>query len=245
MSSKLLRDMLVPLRALSKSIDVVVPDTCYVCGELLVGDESVICAHCLLDLPRTMLHYMQDDAVLSSLATSVPAGRSAAWFRYDKGSDFARLILLMKFGNRPRLGTLLAEKFARELMPTGFFGGIDVIIPIPMYWYKRFRRGYNQTEYVAKGISNITGLPIDTGLRAVRYHSAQARKNAEQRKSNLVGTMAYRGAVDELKGRHVLLVDDIVTTGATMQEAVRALAIDSGVGRVSILSLGRAHSFDI
>jgi len=81
-------------------------------------------------------------------------------------------------------------------------------------------------------------------LRAVRRHPAQARKDAEQRKANLAGTMEYLGDEGALSSRHVLLIDDIVTTGATMREAVRALVEDSGVGRVSILSLGRAHSIN-
>ena len=209
-----------------------------------MGDEKAVCAHCLIDLPRTMLHYVRDDALLNGLSTQVPVGRSAAWIHYEKGTKVARLILTMKFGNRPRLGTAMAETFARELLPTGFFGGMDVIIPIPMHWTRRLRRGYNQTEYVAQGIGNITGLPVDTGLRAIRRHPAQARKNAVERKRNLAGTMEYRGAAGSLAGKHVLLVDDIVTTGSTMQEAVRALACDSGVGRVSILSLGRARSIN-
>ena len=136
----------------------------------------------------------------------------------------------------------MGRKFARELMPTGFLGGMDAIMPRPLHWSRLVKRGYNQTEFIARGISSVTGLPIDAGLRAVRRHPAQARKNVEQRKANLAGTMEYKGGEGALSGRHVLLIDDIVTTGATMREAVRALTQDSGVGRVSILSLGRAHS---
>lgn len=231
---------MTPLTVLGKGIlGFVVPDTCYVCGRPLRGDERAICAHCLIDLPRTMLHYVKDDAVLNGLATQVPVGRSAAWIHYEKGTKVARLILTMKFGNRPMLGTEMGRKFARELMPTGFRRyGCDYAHTIALS--RLVKRGYNQTEFIARGISSVTGLPIDAGLRAVRRHPAQARKNVEQRKANLAGTMEYKGGEGALSGRHVLLIDDIVTTGATMREAVRALTQDSGVGRVSILSLGRA-----
>lgn len=245
MAHEIMRKIMSPLAMLGKgALGFVVPDTCYVCGRLLKGDEKAICAHCLIDLPRTMLHYVQDDVVLNGLATQVPVGRSAAWVHYEKGTKVAHLILTMKFGNRPMLGLEMGRIFARELLPTGFFCGMDLIIPIPLHWSRLIKRGYNQTEFIARGISSVTGLPIDTGLRAVRRHPAQARKNVEQRKANLTETMEYQGEVGELSGRHVLLVDDIVTTGATMREAVRALVQDSGVGRVSILSLGRAHSIN-
>lgn len=220
-----------------------VPARCLVCGRELTYEERFICLHCLLALPRTRMYYVNgDNSGLLDRLVGVPMPRHAAsWFFYDRDSRYAALIREAKYNDRPGLMRHLGRCFAEDAERSDAFSGVDVLMPVPMYGRKEIRRGFNQSEYVALGVSDVTGIPVGDNLEAVRRHSSQTRRSAAQRRRNIAGSFRVESP-QELDGLHVALVDDVITSGATIEECIRTLVAQApGLSAFSIYSLGLAR----
>lgn len=216
--------------------EAVFPAVCECCGRSLVEGERLLCLHCLYDMPRTGYHRDSFSELHKRLAApGLPVERAAAMFHYIKESPYARLIQHAKYNGRPAIDRELARMFATELAAEGFFEGIDMILPIPLHRLKRWRRGFNQSEVIAEGISDVTGIKCGDNLKALP-HSTQTRKNAVERAANMEGKiLAVHG--EELAGKHVLVVDDVITTGATLLAAAKAVLAGANGVKVSVLTL--------
>lgn len=219
-------------------LEYILPRTCHVCGCQLGKDERYLCLKCLSKLPRSNFHRIQNNPMEQRFMGIVPYERCSGLLLYTPNSELATVLHDMKYRKFPGLGRYMGELMGRELLNTGFFNGVDLLMPIPMHWWKRARRGYNQAEQLCIGISKITGIPIDKSLRAVRSHRTQTALNHDQRMQNLkdIFTVAHP---ERLTGKHILLIDDVCTTGATLTAAAEPLvrALDYPAGRLSILSL--------
>lgn len=211
------------------------PVTCQVCGDALVDGEEVICLNCDIRMPRCNYH-LDPDGSESRRFAAEKVSRFASMFPYIRGNEFARLIQKSKYNNHPEIDRKLALKFALELMPSGFFDGIDKLLPVPMHFWKQALRGFNQAAEIACGVSNATGIPVADNLVALHRHSTQTRKNAMQRRLNAGGLFSVVYP-EELSNRHVLVVDDVITTGATILACVDAIRHASPTTEISLLSL--------
>lgn len=165
-----------------------------------------------------------------------PFERATSWLIYSHGDIAARLVHDFKYHKSPRLARRIAVLMAEELSMTGYFNDIDGLIPIPQHWTGRLRRGYNQTEYLAEGIAQHTGIPILGNLRAVRRHRTQTAMTLQQRRDNITGCFAVERP-ERLTGMHLLLIDDVCTTGSTMIEAATTLLNANRSLKISILTL--------
>ncbi len=217
-------------------IDVIFPNVCTVCHRRLVKGENVICLHCLSDLPRTNLHKYRPNKIHERLmAIGMPVEKATSLFYYYRDSPYARLIHDTKYRNRPTVGRTLAMMHTQELKGTDFFDSIDCIVPVPLHLLKHIKRGYNQAEEIARGINSVTSLPIINALSA-SYHKTQTRKDSHQRLLNVKGV--YNVAeVDAIQGKHILLIDDVITTGATLLSCMQAIRQASPSTRISVYSL--------
>lgn len=216
--------------------EAVFPAVCECCGASLVNGEEMLCLQCRYDMPRTGYHRDSFGELHKRLAApGLPIERTAAMFHYVKDSPYARLIQRAKYNGRPAIVRQLAHKFARELADEHFFDGIDMLLPIPLHWKKRLRRGYNQSEEIAMGISEVTAIAIGDNLTALP-HSTQTRKNAAERAANMEGTIRVTHP-EELAGRHVLIIDDVITTGATLLAAAKAVHAGAPDAKISVLTL--------
>ena len=222
---------------------LIAPKLCPVCGRPLMRGETALCLQCLGKLPRCAT-----DGHTASMTTFVsngvaPAGFTAAWFIYNPLSPFADLIRGIKYGDRPRLGRELGRIFGREMLASAspglpWIAGVDVLLPVPSHFTKRMRRGFNQSVEIARGISDATGIPVADNLRARKAHYTQTRKSATERRNNLDDTMVL-DSPHELDGLHTAIVDDIVTTGATAGECVRAISVSGAhPATIGLISLG-------
>ena len=227
---------------LHRVLDVVAPRFCVVCGRRLSVSEQVICAACNLHLPRTDFCRHPLDNVLARLFWGIiPVERAAALFYYEAGSQVANILYDLKYHNHPEIGHVMGRIMAREFQEAGFFDGIDVMVPIPLSRSREFWRGYNQSVELARGISDITGIPVAAkAIRRLRFDKSQTSMRRPERQENVEGVFQLKAA-DAVSGRHVLLVDDVITTGATMTACAREL-LKAGNATVSLLSLGFAKS---
>lgn len=215
---------------------VIYPDICAVCGTTLVAGERVICLGCLAAMPRTAIHLSDFNSIHARLAGPAKVDRTAAYFHYERSSPYAALIHKAKYRGMPRVAATLAGYFTRELLPSGFFDGIDIIEPVPLHILRLITRGYNQSEIIAGAISEITGIAVGRHL-AARYHRSQTRLDAEERAKAARSTFHFAGNPADLDGRHILVVDDVVTTGATLAACCEAIRSAAPSARISVLTL--------
>lgn len=216
------------------------PDRCLICGRLLVGAERALCLECESRIPRTNYHLHPENELVQRLVCHAPILRAAAMFHYVRQSPYTTLIKRAKYNDHPEIDALLASHYARELLNAGFFADIDLLMPVPMHWRKQMRRGYNQAEVIARAMAKVVDIPVADNLVATRRHSTQTRKGAEQRLANTEGVFHLQHPY-ELAGRHVCIVDDVITTGSTIIHCAEAIHLASPSTRLSVLALAAAH----
>lgn len=215
---------------------IISPRVCRICGATLTANEQEMCLACDLAMPRTNVHRQSFNIIHQRLGHHSKVDRAAGWFYYHSKTPYAKMLVDSKYSNQPRIDYNLAKKYAEELIRDDFFDGIDLSVPMPMYWWKKFLRGYNQAEEICRGIESATGIPWDTPLKASRSHGVQSRHSRLQRYSKIANTMTLADP-EAIDGKHILLVDDIITSGASLMEAIRAL-LQGTPAAISVLTLG-------
>lgn len=221
-------------------LDIIYPRMCEVCGRPLLKSESVMCLQCRADMPLTDIHLSPFNDMHRRLASLVPIEKCAAYFYYDRGAPYTRLIHSAKYNGRPYIARELARRFARRLIADNFFDDIDILLPVPMYFWKEVRRGYNQTVHIARGLSSATDIPIGYNLKAVRSHRSQTRSGTFSRWINTSSIYEVTDA-DRLRGLHVAIVDDVITTGATLLHCCEAVHRAVPSAKISVITLAIAR----
>ncbi len=218
-------------------LDWIYPRQCLMCGRLLTVEERHICLPCLMDLPRTTFHLHPENLMEERFRGIFPLERTAALFLYEKGAAVCNIIYSLKYHDQPDIGVFFGRLLAWDILDSGFFEGIDCIIPVPLAPGRLRERGYNQAAMIARGVSSKTGIPVlETRLVRTRENPTQTRQSVRGRFENAERLFEVRHP-EELAGKHVLLVDDVVTTGATIRACADALMVCPGI-RFSVLSLG-------
>jgi len=215
------------------------PRLCPACSEVLYGNENILCLKCMSEFPRTGFHLDRENDMARLFWGRVMIQDAAAFFYYQKGSRFQNLVHEIKYFNQKQLGILLGRWFGDELANTSFCQA-DLIHPVPLHAVKLKKRGYNQSEQIALGLSEAFGIPLETTLiERVVNTDTQTRKTKYERWSNVEGIFRVTKP-DRLKNKHIILVDDVVTTGSTLEAcAAPVLAVEGTT--VSILTLGYAR----
>ena len=211
----------------------VLPDNCPLCDAPLHNGEHPLCLNCLAGIPR-----FRSDSEMVVVGVPGNTIRVKSWFVYHHEDASHRLIHDIKYHDRCKLARKLGREFAMQKLMDET--AIDVILPIPLHWTKRLLRGYNQSREIARGIRDVTGISVGKHLYATRLHGTQTRSNREQRADNVKGTYAVRKG-HELNGKHVALLDDVITTGSTMSAALDALMEVATPASVTFLSLARTR----
>ncbi|MDE7412781.1 MAG: ComF family protein [Muribaculaceae bacterium] len=166
-----------------------------------------------------------------------PFERAAALFFYRSGSEISELMQDLKYRHYKGLARYMGRIMGEELLLSDFLRDINVIVPVPMHFIKKSKRGYNQTEELALGMSEETGIPIKLALKAIRPHKSQTTLNLGQRRENLKNVFSIRPK-HHLDGKHILLLDDVCTTGTTLTEAAETILKSNSHTKISLLTLG-------
>ena len=222
-----LRDALVSLW------DLAAPRTCIVCGRDLNLGEDHICLECFMDLPLTYYWDRKRNPMADKfnlrIAEAFPEDGSrryscaAALLFYDRLSDYKEIPHHVKYGNGIAAGRFFAKMLARKLAGSGEFRDVDYVVPVPLHWTRRLKRGYNQAEVIAVEIGKVLGAGVGPrALRRTRRTRTQTRLDVAAKAGNVAGAFSASRLPDPCPA-HILLVDDTFTTGATLCECYRAL----------------------
>lgn len=226
-------------------LDYILPRECHICGNKLVesndsedpySEERFICTACHSRLPRTHYHRSVNNPMEQRFAGIVPFERASGHFFYTPNSEMAQLIHDFKYRKFPGLARHLGLIMGTELAITPFFGDAEYVMPIPLYFTKKAQRGYNQSEYIANGFAEATGLKISLDLRAIRPHKSQTSLSHQQRHDNTRGIFKLRNP-DIYHGKHIIILDDVCTTGATLTSAAETILAEVPDVRISLLSM--------
>lgn len=221
-------------------LQVLFPTTCASCGEVLVRGERQICLSCLSDLRSTAFSGFDDNAMERRLAGLMPLEHAAATHLFQQGGTVRKVVHAMKFHGNTELCLMMGRQMGLDLLASGRFDDVDVLIPVPLHWLRRYRRGYNQSELLCRGIGEVLKVPVCTdAVVRHRYTRQQSLQQESRRASNVAGAFKVRKG-DKIAGKHVLLVDDVVTTGATIAACANTIAAVDGV-RISVAAFCMAQ----
>lgn len=220
-------------------INLLFPRLCVICEDALVQGESYLCTKCMAKLPHLNLQEERSRLLFEKLSASMPIQEVLAYLLYQKSGSSQQLLRLIKYRNFPELGILLGRHFGARLAASGYGKKFDLIIPVPLHKTKFQQRGYNQSEQFAKGLAEALAVPLGSDM-VVRSSAgpSQTRKSRIDRWLNVATSFEVREK-DQLKDRWVLLVDDVVTTGATV-EACGKVILEAGCSRLSVAALAIA-----
>jgi len=220
-------------------INLMFPDLCVVCGSSLQKNEHQLCVSCLHEIPKTNYHLIDENPIEKRFWGKVPIYRATSYFFFQKGSSFQKLLHILKYKGNKEIGELMGKYAAIDLLDSTDFTSIDVILPVPLHPGKYKLRGYNQSEWIGKGLSVVLNRPMDTStLIRARENTTQTKKTVFERYENTEGIFELKDTT-VLAGKHVLLVDDVLTTGSTLEACVRAL-LETPEIKISIFTLAVA-----
>jgi ComF family protein len=215
------------------------PQLCVMCSNKLLAQEKIICLACLCKLPKTNNFNEPDNAPEKLMAGRIPFERIAAFCIFSKKGTIAPLIHHLKYRNRDDIGIFLGEMYGKELLGSEFLQSIDLIVPVPLHPKKRKKRGYNQAEMIAKGLSKIASIPLSiNNLIRTIHNPTQTKFDKTRRWENVKDIFDVKNP-DEFEGKHILLVDDVITTGSTLEGCGVALQKCNDI-KISILAIGQA-----
>jgi len=221
---------------LANFVSLLYPELCVICGEPLVENEKFFCFACFLKLPRTYYHWIPDNQAIERLAGKVSLEKASSYLYYNKGGIAQKLIAEIKYRGNRNLGEWIGVHLAKEMIPSGFFQGIDYMVPVPLHRLKEKKRGFNQAEKIARGIARVTEIPVETNnVFREKANTSQTRKGRFDRWKNTRNLFDLKDA-ELFKEKHILVIDDVLTTGSTLEAVAQSLLKSQDV-KISILTL--------
>ncbi len=221
-------------------ISLFYPNFCLGCSQGLVKGEDILCTHCLVELPKTRYHEWGDNPIKNRLAVRLPIVHAWAYLKFRKTGLVQHLLHQLKYNNQPEVGLKLGKAYAYDLKKAGFENSFDLIIPVPLHPSRRRMRGYNQSAKFAEGLSAELNIPFDDDISLRTISTAtQTKKTKLQRWENVESVFALHHS-DKIMGKRILLVDDVITTGATIEACGNHL-LKNGCAELSVACIAEAQ----
>jgi len=221
---------------LQSLIHLLFPKTCVCCENLLNEQEPHICGSCLLEIPVLEI---DDDSAIKKLAGRVKIESALAYLKFNKSGKAQKILHEIKYKDNHELGIYIGKQYANYLKTQNIELDFDILVPVPLHSKRMKSRGYNQSEAIAKGLSDKLGIDLNTiSLLKTKEAQSQTKKGRVARLENMQDCFVVSELVD-LKGKHIAIVDDVMTTGATLEACCLSLE-KAGVGKITVLSLAVA-----
>lgn len=217
------------------------PRLCEGCRKPLLGAEKVLCISCALEMPETNYHHIPDNETELRFAGRIPFEHATSLAYFTNDGLLQHLLHGLKYKGKKEIGDYLGKKLGAELKSSGW-AGIDMILPVPLHPSKEAKRGFNQSLLIAEGIGEVLGIPACDGiLLRTRETESQTHKSRTERVNNMEGAfrLKTKGA---LTNKHILLCDDVLTTGATLEACAMALLKEEPTLKISLATIGIAVS---
>jgi ComF family protein len=199
------------------------PSNCLVCGKRLHDFGGVLCLECEMKMPRTGYGDRSDNPVSQIFWGRVPVKNGTSLFMFEKGSAYQTLLHDLKYRGNIRVGKYLGRLLGQELKNT-LFSECDILVPVPLHPKRMNQRGYNQSEIIARGVSEVTGIPVDANLlQRTGYSRSQISMNRQERFENISSAFSLGRNPRDLNEKRILIIDDVITTGATLEACSQVL----------------------
>lgn len=221
-------------------ISLFFPKYCLSCDNALVRGENMICTLCMLEMPQTDYHKSRENPLSLRLSYRIPVKHAMALFKFSKNGRVQHLLHQLKYRNHPEIGVTLGRFYGEKMRnESEVRSDVDLIIPIPLHPARKRKRGYNQSAKFAEGLSERLEIPFTDDLLERRIKTeTQTRKTKLNRWENISGVFGLK-VPESIRGKKVLLVDDVITTGSTL-EACSQVLIDQGCQELNIACIAEA-----
>lgn len=215
------------------------PELCFACSRPLMGQEKYICLNCELDLPETHFGVMQGNSIEQAFWGRIGIESATAYVKFEKGGRVQHLLHALKYNGQQNLGVYMGELMGHDVRDNVRFNVADAVVPVPLHPKKFRKRTFNQSDCLADGIAKVLGIPVlSSSLVRKIYNPTQTRKGRYQRWENVEGIFEV-ATPESIENKHVLLVDDVITTGSTLEAAAMPV-LKLNQTKVSILTFAYA-----
>jgi len=202
--------------------NLIFPKLCCACNNSLLKNENIICTSCIVSLPKTNFHLDKENPVNKVFWGRVQIEMATSFYLFSKKSKVQNLLHHLKYKGVKEVGAVVGKLFGYDLAASEYFKKIDFIVPVPLHKKKLKKRGYNQSEWIANGIAESMKISINTNSLYRKVDSQTQTKKGRYKRWENVGEI-FGIANNELNNKSVLLVDDVVTTGATIEACAQVL----------------------
>lgn len=220
-------------------LDILYPKLCFACNQNTPPNKAFICISCQYKLPETDFHKEKENPFTERFWGRIPLFSGAALYHFVKGGRAQHLIHHLKYRGKKEIGIRIGELYGNHLKAAPLFNNADVIIPVPLHARKKHQRGFNQSEVFARGLAKSMGIPWVDALSREIHTTTQTQKTRMERFDNVIEAFSIKSNQD-LSGKHILLVDDVITTGATL-EACALKLLSLADTRISMATIAIAN----
>ena len=221
---------------LNDLVGLLFPRSCHACGKPLNQQEEILCTQCLYHLPRTNFHVHKENPVREIFGGILPLYSATSFLFFNKGGMTQTLMHRLKYRGKKEVGIYLGKLLGSQLAESEFFMDADVLLPVPLHPVKLKKRGYNQSQIITAGMETVMKAEMNTNVLLKSVHtSSQTRKSRYERWENVKDIFEVRNP-ESMENKHIILVDDVITTGATLEACAETLLDIPGV-KLSVASL--------
>ena len=229
-----------PLQLLADTWNVIFPDLCLACEQPLTSGEKIICLSCQLELPKTDYHTFPDNPVAKHFWGKIPVEFATALYHFHKSTRIQHLLHQLKYKGRKDVGVQLGKLFGYTLQKVDAVKNIDMITSVPLHKDKELKRGYNQADAICEGLSEVLHIPFDKhAITRMKFSETQTKKGRLERWENVKEIFSVPDPA-RAEGKHILIIDDVITTGSTIEACAVEFLKYSGV-KISIAAVAHAE----